>query len=810
MTTPRARILAIDDTPANLHTLGAVLEGEFELQFAISGLAGIALALKTPPDLILLDVMMPDVDGFETFRRLALQPTLQHIPVIFVTALNDVDSEETGLSLGAADYITKPINVVIARQRIRNLLTREQLRKEVQRQADSLRKLWTVVEQGPASVVITNLDACLEYVNPRFTAVTGYSAAEVLGKNPRMLQSGLTPKATHLELWDTISHGLPWKGELVNKRKNGELYWEEAQIAPVKDAAGMVTHYVAVKTDISARKQLEMQREEALARLQKIASRVPGVVYQYLLRADGTSCFPFASDAIRDIYRVEPEDVREDASRVLAVLHPDDAPEVAASIERSARALTPWLHEYRVKFDDGTVRWLLGNAVPQAEPDGAVLWHGYISDVTERKNADAVFHGLFEQSSFLAGILDEQGRLLAVNSTALRYTDATREQLIGQYFPDTPWWRNPQDRANLIGVLDQAFAGQASSCEVSHPLSGGGSIDVLFSATPIRLENQTRLAVIGVDITERKSAEQKLRLAASVFIHSHEGITIADAQGLIVDVNESFSRITGYSRSEALGKNPSILKSGRHDQAFYASMWHDLQNKSYWSGEVWNQRKSGEVYPEMLTISAVRDAHGSIQQYVALFADISKRKAMEEQVLQLAFYDELTGLPNRRLLGDRLRQTLAASKRSGLYGAVMFLDLDNFKQLNDVHGHGVGDLLLVEVARRLAACVREVDTVARFGGDEFVVLLGELDVGRVESIAQAHGVAEKIRVSLEVPYKLAGNKSDDMPVVEHHCSASIGVVLFSSEQANQDEILKWADAAMYQAKNAGRNKIRFL
>jgi PleD family two-component response regulator len=207
MTVLRARILAIDDTPVNLMTLGAVLEGEFELQFATSGPAGIALALKCPPDLILLDVMMPEVDGFETFKLLRARPALQHIPVVFVTALNDVDSEVTGLSLGAADYITKPINVAIARHRIRNLIEREQLRKEVQTQRDQLqeevalrkqsedmlRKLSVAVEQSPASIVITNLDASLEYVNPRFTEVTGYSSAEVLGKNPRVLQSGLTP-----------------------------------------------------------------------------------------------------------------------------------------------------------------------------------------------------------------------------------------------------------------------------------------------------------------------------------------------------------------------------------------------------------------------------------------------------------------------------------------------------------------------------------------------------------------------------------------------------------------------------------------
>ena len=688
MITRPPTILAIDDTPANLMTLGAALQGEFELQIATSGLSGIELALQSLPDLILLDVMMPEVDGFETFRRLAAQPTLKDIPVIFVTALDNFESEVTGLSLGAADYITKPVNVVIARQRIRNLLERERLRKEVQKQAEHLRKLVVAVEQSPASVVITNLDASLEYVNPRFTEVTGYSAAEVLGQNPRILQSGITPKDTYLNMWDTLTHGRPWKGELINRRKNGELYWEEAQIAPVKDAAGTVTHYVAVKSDINARKQLESQNEEALSRLQKIASRVPGVVYQYLLRADGSSCFPFASEAIREIYRVTPEEVREDASRVFSILHPDDIAEVASSIERSARDNSPWVHEYRVKFDDGTVRWLAGNAVPQTQPDGAVLWHGFITDVTQRKQAEAVFHGLFEQSAFLAGILDEKGHLLDVNSTALRYTSATREQLIGQYFPDTPWWDNPQDRANLIEAMNQAYAGKASSCEACHPLPGGSRIDVLFSATPIRLENQTRLAVVGVDITERK--------------------------------------------------------------------------------------------------------------------------ALEEYVHQLAFYDSLTGLPNRRLLQDRLTQGIAVSQRTSSHGALLMLDLDNFKTINDTRGHLVGDLLLKEVASRLGSCVREVDTIARFGGDEFVVLLNDLGPDIATAHNRAESVAEKIRECLFEPYLLNVSRGELAPaLVEHRCSTSIGGTVFFGNEMTQDDIFKWADAAMYRAKDAGRNAIRF-
>ena len=324
--------------------------------------------------------------------------------------------------------------------------------------------------------------------------------------------------------------------------------------------------------------------------------------------------------------------------------------------------------------------------------------------------------------------------------------------------------------------------------------------------------NGEERGLIGVmaDITERKLAEEKLHLDASVFTHALEGIMITGADGTIIDVNAAFSRITGYSHDDLLGKNPRSLSSGRQGKEFYAKLWADLTDKGHWYGEVWNRRKTGEVYAEMLTISAVRDAQGKTRQYVALFSDITERKQMEDQVRQLAFYDPLTQLPNRRLLNDRLGQSMASSKRSACYGAVMVLDLDNFKSLNDTHGHLVGDMLLIEAARRLSACVRDVDTVARFGGDEFVVMLSNLSPDKAESTTQAGSVAEKIRVALAAPYLLTvRNEGETETQVEHQCTASIGVVLFFNHEASQDDIIKWADTAMYQAKDEGRNRVRF-
>ena len=211
------------------------------------------------------------------------------------------------------------------------------------------------------------------------------------------------------------------------------------------------------------------------------------------------------------------------------------------------------------------------------------------------------------------------------------------------------------------------------------------------------------------NISARQQAEEKLQLYASVFSYAREAIMITDIEGTILDVNESFTRITGYSREEAVGQNPRILKSDRQDKEFYVAMWRDLIQTGHWSSEIWNKRKSGEVYPQLLTISAAPDAQGIVRQYVALFSDITARKQVDDQIRQLAFLDPLTRLPNRRMLNDRLSQAIAASKRSGRYAAVMALDLDNFKRINDAHGHAAGDLLLIEVARRITSCVREVE-----------------------------------------------------------------------------------------------------
>jgi diguanylate cyclase (GGDEF)-like protein/PAS domain S-box-containing protein len=340
----------------------------------------------------------------------------------------------------------------------------------------------------------------------------------------------------------------------------------------------------------------------------------------------------------------------------------------------------------------------------------------------------------------------------------------------------------------------------------------------------------------------RLKAEHELHIAAAAF-ESQEGILVTDAENNILRVNKSFTQLTGYSADEVIGKPADILKSGRQDSEFYAAMWESINRDKYWQGEIWNKRKNGDVYPEWLSITAITNPEGLITNYVGTFTDISQRKADEERIKDLAYYDSLTKLPNRTLLFDRLNLALNASNRNKTHGALMFLDLDNFKTLNDTLGHDRGDQLLIEVGRRLQSCVREVDTVARLGGDEFVIMLEFLDEQEIEAAIQAHAVAEKIRSNLAEFYvlktnidravalpaatlspSLAVDRAGSLPAatlppslavenktqsfVEHYSTGSIGFVLFMGHETSSEDLLKRADLAMYQAKQAGRNVIR--
>jgi len=301
------------------------------------------------------------------------------------------------------------------------------------------------------------------------------------------------------------------------------------------------------------------------------------------------------------------------------------------------------------------------------------------------------------------------------------------------------------------------------------------------------------------DTLDRANAD--LRIAATAF-DAQESMVVANAEHVVLRVNRAFTAMTGYAADEVVGRVINLLDGERREVGLAGEAWDRVRRTGGWQGEVQGHAKSGAAYTRWLTISAVKDDSGAVTHYIGTYYDVSERKRAEERIKELAFFDQLTGLPNRSLLRDRLTQVVNANARHGSYGALLFIDLDNFKTLNDTLGHDVGDLLLQEVARRLTSCVRATDTVARLGGDEFVVLLSELSTDEQETAVHAKAIGEKIHTAL--------NKSCQLGKYEHLSTPSIGVTLIAGDQGGIDDSLKRADLAMYEAKAAGRNTLRFF
>jgi diguanylate cyclase (GGDEF)-like protein/PAS domain S-box-containing protein len=334
-------------------------------------------------------------------------------------------------------------------------------------------------------------------------------------------------------------------------------------------------------------------------------------------------------------------------------------------------------------------------------------------------------------------------------------------------------------------------------CETLLHRQGGDTLPIDLTHRVAIVEGTHFGVLLGRDASARIAAESKLRLAARVISRSGEGIIISDAKGLIVEVNKAFETITGYSRADALGRNPNFLSSGRQDKEFYRRMWQTLHAEGFWQGEIWNRRKNNEIFPEWLSLSAIRDDGGEITHYVATFSDVTEAKANEARIQHMAHHDFLTGLPNRFLLTDRFKQVAAAAERNETRYALLFIDLDRFKNVNDTLGHSIGDQLLRDVASRLGSIVRGTDTLSRQGGDEFLVLLGEVETPETAAI-----VARKLMQILGEPFLLDGHPITVTP--------SIGIAVSPEDGTDLDSLLKHADLAMYDAKQQGRNNYQFF
>ena len=395
-------------------------------------------------------------------------------------------------------------------------------------------------------------------------------------------------------------------------------------------------------------------------------------------------------------------------------------------------------------------------------------------------------------------VVDTKGLITEINQACLRFFNQKRSKLLGT--PLNNWLKLSSSNDHNTQLFDLI---QQQTEFTEEFIYQGQKIWLHFSCHPLMEQNKIHSYVILFkDITAQKQAELDLQIAATAF-ETQEAIMITDNNGTILKVNQAFSRLTGYTQSEVIGKTPSVLKSGKQSSDFYQKMWASLKKNKFWQGELWNHRKDGSLYLEWLTITAITDQTGKITRYVANFSDITQQKEAQETIAKLAYYDPLTNLPNRRLLFERLNQAIATSERHHEYGAILFIDLDNFKALNDAKGHSLGDQLLIQVAKALTQLTRKTDTVARLGGDEFVILLEDLGKEKSQAISSIKTIADKIIEQFKQPFMLA----DD---TLHHTAPSIGIELFYKQQSNIEDILKHADLAMYQSKKQGGNCFHFF
>lgn len=719
-------LLLVDDRPENLVALQAVLGNQgLDLVSATSGNDALRHTLKRDFALVLLDVQMPGMDGFETAELMRSNPKTRHLPIIFITAgMNDAQLQFKGYDLGAVDYLIKPFDPHILQSKVKvfcelysqrreleahRTQLEAKIRERVSQLKDSEERFRLLATHAPVGIYqIDEAGHCL-FVNPSWCASAGLSAEQAAG-NGWTLSLHPDDRESVLASWrDAVADGREWEMDFRFLKPDGQVTWVNGKAVPLRNGEGVITGYLGNNLDITLRKRDEARERTRTTVMGELAR---GASLQAMLHFIVTEAERQTSGVVCTILLVDGSGKK----LIRGAGHPESAAATAQTIGEGGSACV--------------------NAAHRGKPE-------MIDDIR--------LHPCCAECHPTAAATD----LVSCRSEPLCSMNG-----------------------EVLGVL---------ACYRQSPHD-------LDSNHVALMQETVQLAAL---VIERKRTENELQIAASVHQAIGEAITVTDSDNRIIAINPAFIQLTGYTSQEAIGQTPSILKSGRHDAQFYQSMWQSLETTGRWQGEICNRRKNGDEYPEWLSINTIYDSEGKVLRRISMFSDITDKKRAEETIWRQANYDPLTALPNRRLFRDRLQQQVMKAQRSGLMLAVLFIDLDRFKEVNDTLGHHIGDRLLIEAARRICDCVRSSDTVARLGGDEFTVIMDELaDTHRVGEVTQA------MLHTLAAPFILDGETA--------YISASIGITLFPNDATDVDTLLKNADQAMYASKEGGRNRFSYF
>jgi len=658
--------------------------------------------------------------------------------------------------------------------------------------------LRAIFDATPDAMLISNEQGIITMVNQQAECLLGYPVNELRG----LSIEALVPerfRAAHPALRAQFAASAVARSIGVGRgvkalRNDGSELDVEISLSPIQTEQGLF--FASALRDITERKLAEARLRASEARFRRMADSSPIMIW--VTDAEGEPTFvnqSWLNFAGLDWVQTMTHE------GWISTIHPDDRETAFLAYYQNTEVHEVITTEYRLRSTKGEWRWILDKGMPFYDENG--LFAGYIGsavDITERKQAQQLLQDkerMLSESQRIAHVgswsvelatgyiswSDEMYRIFGVTEETFGHSLKAFLNLI-----------HPDDRAAMKMWAYDCQAGKEPKELDFRIMQLDGSLRYIRGSGGLQYDEMNRpLRMVGSaqDITERKRIELDLHIAAVAF-ESQEAMVITDTASIILRINKAFTESTGYTEQEAVGRKISLLKSGRHDAAFYAAMWESVLSIGTWQGEIWDRRKNGEIYPKWLSITAVKGSDGVITHYVGTHTDITERKASEEQIKLLAFYDPLTRLPNRRLLNERLKHAINMERRDGRQLGLLMLDLDRFKAVNDSLGHLAGDELLQQVAARITARLRDVDMVARMGGDEFVVLLE--DIAQPEDAAR---VAKEIITDLTEPFCLT--QSDNVQI-----GASIGISLYPQHGDSPEMLMDHADAALYRAKDIGR------